>query len=64
VHGGAGGDRWLSLKAIVSVQNSAQGTKCSMFLQACHITEGAAFLWMPVPEGLDTIPTLAICNGN
>ncbi len=53
-----------SLKAINSVQNSAQGTKCSMFLQTCHITEGAAFLWIPVAQRLNTAPTLAICNGN
>lgn len=53
-----------SLKAIDSVQNSAQGTKYSMFLQACHITEGKAFLWVPVPKEAPSVSTLAICNGN
>lgn len=53
-----------SLKAVNSDQNSAQGTKYYQFVTTCHATDGRAFLWVPVPEGLDTVPTLAICNGN
>lgn len=53
-----------SLKMINWGQNSLQGTKYFQFVSTCHATDGRAFLWIPVPEELDTVPTLAICNGN
>ncbi|MGV8968591.1 MAG: NucA/NucB deoxyribonuclease domain-containing protein [Cellulomonas sp.] len=53
-----------SLKAIDFDQNSLQGSKYNTFLGTCHVAEGEAFLWVPVPREAPSVSTLAICNGH
>ncbi|MCG2796970.1 MAG: hypothetical protein L6367_00365 [Cellulomonas sp.] len=53
-----------SLKAVNSVQNQLQGTRYRSFLADCHISDGDAFLVVPVPASAPTVPTLRVCNGH
>lgn len=54
-----------SLKKIDKLDNQKQGSNYSSFLSVCNIYSATdkTFLAVPIPPIFDTVPTLAICNG-